>query len=195
MRTALINGDPFEYAHLVKFERPFAPDEDGKYRTNANRYVYLTDGSRDIAFDDGSTDHDENSNGSQIYRANRIESLGSYSETVEARSTNMALVLSGESLGISVSVTGSFSGSTFVVSTALLNGYVTDLVEEGFREGDKIKITKNSDLKKGIEEAFSIKDKLVFVDIYVDPNEHVYPMLVAPNGSLKDMWLAKGSKT
>jgi len=40
-----------------------------------------------------------------------------------------------------------------------------------------------------------IKDKLVFVDIYVDPNEHVYPMLVAPNGSLKDMWLAKGSKT
>ena len=58
-----------------------------------------------------------------------------------------------------------------------------------------IKIMKNSDLKKGIEEAFSIKDKLVFVDIYVDPNEHVYPMLVAPNGSLKDMWLAKGSKT
>ena len=58
-----------------------------------------------------------------------------------------------------------------------------------------IKIMKNSELKKGIEEAFSIKDKLVFVDIYVDPNEHVYPMLVAPNGSLKDMWLAKGSKT
>ena len=39
------------------------------------------------------------------------------------------------------------------------------------------------------------KDKLVFVDIYVDPNEHVYPMLVAPNGSLKDMWLGKGKKT
>ena len=58
-----------------------------------------------------------------------------------------------------------------------------------------IKITKNSDLKGGIEEAFSIKDKLVFVDIYVDPNEHVYPMLVAPNGSLKDMWLSKGNKT
>ena len=58
-----------------------------------------------------------------------------------------------------------------------------------------IKITKNSELKNGIEEAFSIKDKLVFVDIYVDPSEHVYPMLVAPNGSLKDMWLAKGNKT
>ena len=58
-----------------------------------------------------------------------------------------------------------------------------------------IKVTKNSELKSAIDEAFSIKDKLVFVDIYVDPNEHVYPMLVAPNGSLQDMWLAKGEKT
>ena len=58
-----------------------------------------------------------------------------------------------------------------------------------------IKITKNSELKEEIAKALSIKDKLVFVDIYVDPNEHVYPMLVAPNGSLKDMWLGKGKKT
>jgi acetolactate synthase-1/2/3 large subunit len=58
-----------------------------------------------------------------------------------------------------------------------------------------IKITKNSELKEGIAKALAIKDKLVFVDIYVDPNEHVYPMLVAPNGSLKDMWLGKGEKT
>ena len=58
-----------------------------------------------------------------------------------------------------------------------------------------IKITKNSELKQKIEEAFSINDKLVFVDIYVDPSEHVYPMLVAPNGSLENMWLAKGKKT
>ena len=39
-----------------------------------------------------------------------------------------------------------------------------------------------------------INDKLVFVDVYVDPSEHVYPMLVAPNGSLKDMWLSKDKK-
>ena len=25
LRTALINGEPFEYAHLIKFERPFIP--------------------------------------------------------------------------------------------------------------------------------------------------------------------------
>ena len=58
-----------------------------------------------------------------------------------------------------------------------------------------IKITKNSELKNGISEAMSISDRLVFVDIYVDPEEHVYPMLVAPDGSLKDMWLGKGEKT
>ena len=57
-----------------------------------------------------------------------------------------------------------------------------------------IKIEKNSELKIGLAKAFSMKDKLVFIDVYVDPNEHVYPMLVAPNGSLKDMWLDKDKK-
>jgi len=56
------------------------------------------------------------------------------------------------------------------------------------------KIDKNSDLKESLEKAFAIKDKLVFVDVYVDPGEHVYPMLVAPNGSLKDMWISKDKK-
>ena len=57
-----------------------------------------------------------------------------------------------------------------------------------------IKIEKNSELKSGLEKAFAMKDKLVFVDIYVDPSEHVYPMLVA-NNSLEDMWLSKEKKT
>ena len=39
-----------------------------------------------------------------------------------------------------------------------------------------------------------MKDRLVFVDVYVDPAEHVYPMLVA-NNSLEDMWLSKDTKT
>ncbi len=46
-----------------------------------------------------------------------------------------------------------------------------------------------------LEEALSIKNKLVFVDVMVDPDEHVYPMLVAPNGSMRDMWLRKGVRT
>ena len=40
-----------------------------------------------------------------------------------------------------------------------------------------------------------MKDELVFVDIEVDPEEHVYPMQIAPNGSMRDMWLKKGVRT
>ena len=57
-----------------------------------------------------------------------------------------------------------------------------------------IKVEKNSDLKEALKKAFSMKDRLVFVDVYVDPAEHVYPMLVAIN-SLEDMWLSKDNKT
>ena len=70
-----------------------------------------------------------------------------------------------------------------------------DFVELVESYGHKaFKVEKNSDLKSTLEEAFSIRDELVFVDVYVDPEEHVYPMLVAPNGSLKDMWLSKDKK-
>ena len=70
-----------------------------------------------------------------------------------------------------------------------------DFVELVESYGHKaFKVEKNSDLKSTLEKAFSIKDELVFVDVYVDPEEHVYPMLVAPNGSLKDMWLSKDKK-
>jgi acetolactate synthase-1/2/3 large subunit len=58
-----------------------------------------------------------------------------------------------------------------------------------------IKISKPSELKSGLEKAFAMKDKLVFVDIEVDPEEHVYPMQIAPNGSMRDMWLKKGVRT
>ena len=52
-----------------------------------------------------------------------------------------------------------------------------------------------SDLDSKMEEAFAMKDKLVFLDIFIDPMEHVYPMHIAPNGSMKDMWLSKNERT
>lgn len=58
-----------------------------------------------------------------------------------------------------------------------------------------IRIEKREDLVPGLEKAFAMKDKLVFLDIVVDPKEHVYPMLVAPNGSMKDMWINKTERT
>jgi|TARA_B100001964_G_scaffold239704_1_gene307855 acetolactate synthase-1/2/3 large subunit len=51
------------------------------------------------------------------------------------------------------------------------------------------------DLEPAMKEAFSQKHRLVFLDVKVDPDEHVYPMLVAPNGSMQDMWLRKGVRT
>jgi acetolactate synthase-1/2/3 large subunit len=53
-----------------------------------------------------------------------------------------------------------------------------------------IRIDKKEDLEPMLKKAFAMKDKLVFIDIYVDPHEHVYPMQVA-RGSMKDMWLSK----
>ena len=58
-----------------------------------------------------------------------------------------------------------------------------------------MQIDKLADLDAAMEEAFAMKDKLVFLDIIIDPKEHVYPMHIAPNGSMKDMWLSKNERT
>jgi acetolactate synthase-1/2/3 large subunit len=57
-----------------------------------------------------------------------------------------------------------------------------------------IKVTRPEDLEAAMEHAFSLKDRLVFMDIYVDPNEHVYPMHIK-DGSMRDMWLSKTERT
>lgn len=57
------------------------------------------------------------------------------------------------------------------------------------------KIHDLDELEPVLKEAYALKDRLVFVDIMVDPKEHVYPMQVAPNGSMRDMWLGKGVRT
>lgn len=58
-----------------------------------------------------------------------------------------------------------------------------------------IKVDKVEDLEPAIKEALSLKDRLVFMDIYVDRHEHVYPMQIAPNGSMRDMILSKTERT
>lgn len=57
-----------------------------------------------------------------------------------------------------------------------------------------IKIDRLEDLHSKLEEAFALKDKLVFVDIAVDPEEHVYPMAIK-GGAMKDMVLSKTERT
>jgi len=57
-----------------------------------------------------------------------------------------------------------------------------------------IKVTKLTELKSSLEQAFSLVDKLVFVDIKVDTSEHVYPMQIK-DGAMCDMWLSKTRRT
>jgi acetolactate synthase-1/2/3 large subunit len=57
-----------------------------------------------------------------------------------------------------------------------------------------MKITDVNELESKMREAFAMKDRLVFMDVYVDQFEHVYPMLIA-NNSMRDMWLSKTERT
>ena len=57
-----------------------------------------------------------------------------------------------------------------------------------------VKIEKLSELKEKMQQAFALKDKLVFLDIYVDPEEHVYPMAIR-GGAMSEMYLSKTERT
>lgn len=68
----------------------------------------------------------------------------------------------------------------------------TKLVEAYGHVG--LTVEKLEDLEPTLEKAFAMKDKLVFINVMVDPHEHVYPMQIA-RGSMKDMWLSKTERT
>ena len=138
LKKKLINNEAFTYAHLIKFERPSSVLKSGKYSTDAKRYAYFTDASVNISFDDQSLNTDGGSNGAQEYIANKVLSVGSYSETIQAKATGMTLKLSAESLGISLAST-SISTTSTTVTLATGTGLRFDTA--GFREGDKIKIS------------------------------------------------------
>ena len=56
-----------------------------------------------------------------------------------------------------------------------------------------MRIEKPQDLEGAMREAFSLKDRLVFMDIAVDPAENVYPMIAAGKGH-HEMYLSPGSE-
>jgi len=57
-----------------------------------------------------------------------------------------------------------------------------------------IRIDKLSELDEKMTQAFALKDRLVFIDVRVDPMEHVYPMAIK-GGAMKDMYLSKTERT
>lgn len=57
-----------------------------------------------------------------------------------------------------------------------------------------MKVTSYDQLESKMKECFAMKDRVVFMDIYVDPAEHVYPMQIAQH-AMCDMWLSKTERT
>ena len=57
-----------------------------------------------------------------------------------------------------------------------------------------MKVEKLEELESAMKDCFKLKNKLVFLDIVVDQDEHVYPMLEA-GMALDAMWLDKETKT
>ena len=57
-----------------------------------------------------------------------------------------------------------------------------------------MKVEDINELEERMDECISMKDKLVFMDVYVDPEEHVYPMLEA-GGNMSEMRVSKTKKT
>lgn len=65
------------------------------------------------------------------------------------------------------------------------------LAAYGFRA---ITVSNEEDLPAALDATFRSKDELVFLDVHVDPYEHVYPMQV-PQGAMRDMLLSKTERT
>jgi hypothetical protein len=150
LKTMLVNNEPFQYAHLIKFERPSRPDSlSGLVSTAKERYTYLTDASINVSFDDGSKDLNGTANGAQVYLANKVLSVGAIQEQTKATTSNTSLVLDGNGLGADITANASIAVATIdPLTTAPIEWDITfsapisldDLLAEGFREGDKITV-------------------------------------------------------
>ncbi|MEI6895975.1 MAG: acetolactate synthase 3 large subunit [Psychromonas sp.] len=57
-----------------------------------------------------------------------------------------------------------------------------------------IRVDTIDELEPALVRAFELKDRVVFIDVAIDPEEHVYPMQIK-FGSMNDMYLSKTEKT
>ena len=135
----LRSGDPFLYAHLVKFEKPIKTVT-GAVAEAFQDYSYLTDASHNVDFDDGSQNSVGDWNGSRTYVAERLIKVGSVGETTQAKATSMSLTLDAVALNSTVA-----PASTTIVHDS--NPATVEIseswIEAGFSEGDKIRIASD----------------------------------------------------
>jgi len=161
LRDSLYNNDPYIIAHLIKFERPtISSTYSGISAEKATDYSYLTDSIIDIDFDDGSFNRQQQyviekdalanttpttavPNGSQTYHANKILTVGTINEGIEAKASSLNLQLDATALGSAVMSTCTFNADQNTITTDI------DLSEEGFSEGDKILFSAGAGANNG----------------------------------------------
>ena len=156
--NSLKQNDEFVYAHLIKFERPGLATSKGVGTESAELYKYLTDASYNIEFDDGSTSTaiPPVANGTQTYVANKILKMGTVSETVKAKASNLTLTVSGTALGTIATTTFTFTETTFTSAE--------DLIDLGFAEGDHILFEKTGGANNNVTvriDSFSNSNKTI----------------------------------
>jgi hypothetical protein len=147
LKNALVDNKPIKYAHLIKFERPSRPDDiSGLVSTSKQRYTYLTDASVNVSFDDGSTDLNGVSNGTQVYLANKVLKVGAVQEQTKATASQTSIVLDGNALGGAQSASATISTVSTGVWDIVLAApvFLEDVLDQGFREGDKVSVTVGS---------------------------------------------------
>lgn len=179
LANALLDNDEYVTAHLVKFEKPtLNPNYNGVSSREANTYTYITDAPYDIQFDDGSYSRIEQfqlekdeftnpgavstavPNGVQTYRANKLLSVGTVNEGIEAKASSMNLKLDSSSLGNSVY--GEFLTVSVGPDATMLYSAYTDISEFGFKEGDTIKVTNDAGVGGSQLDKYGIIDRFVY---------------------------------
>lgn len=131
---------PFSYAHLIRFERPIISSQE--LDVTDKEFVYLTDGSIDLYFNDPRVDPSP-SNLATKYRANRVLDIPDITEHSQARATSIDLKLDANAIGAYladlVNITG--GGGTWEIEFTSINVY-----DKGLVEGDKITLETASNL-------------------------------------------------
>lgn len=145
---------PYSYAHLIKFERPIISPKE--LNTSERQYVYLTDASIDLNFNDPRVDASA-PNLAIKYRANRILEVPAIQEYSKARATSLDLRIDGAAIGTTLA-------DAVVVSSAGTDKwnilFTYPVYNKGIVEGDKIDLDLNGTIYKVTVSAFPTENTM-----------------------------------
>ena len=167
LRASLLNNDPFNYAHLIKFERPSITNElSGQPET----FTYLTDAAYNISYDDGTTTAAGGAIPAQTYVANKVLKIGSISESIVPKVGSMSLTLDSSTLGTAVAISATINATAKTI--------VTDVdLSLYYQEGDKVSLTGagGNNNQSFIIRKFAASNTVTYTDVIEDD---VYTALV-----------------